>query len=148
VVREPTISKRSVDYYYAICSYVWCDLNFVYTIFVCMATFSSEVTSHLKSKLVPGISCPMQVVPLITFYPIMFFIITYQCIGLILMDPIGHRRLIILFPCLPLNHFGSFAIALYSFGFNITLSSCSNYSVILFIVHVKIIIFNWNIELN
>jgi hypothetical protein len=44
--------------------------------FVCIATFRSEVTSHLKSKLVPGISSPRQVVPLITFiYPIMFSII-------------------------------------------------------------------------
>jgi hypothetical protein len=34
---------------------------------------SSEVTSHLKSKLVLGISSPEQVVPLITpFYLIMF----------------------------------------------------------------------------
>jgi hypothetical protein len=54
--------------------------------------------------------------------------------------PIGHPSLFILLPCLPLNHLGSFAIALYGFGFNITLSSCSNYNVILFIVHDKIII--------
>jgi hypothetical protein len=45
--------------------------------FVCIATTSSEVTSHLKIILVPEISSPRQVVPLITFvYPIMFFIIT------------------------------------------------------------------------
>jgi hypothetical protein len=56
--------------------------------FVCIATFSSENTSHLKSKLVPGISSPRQVMPLITFiYPIMSFIIIYSCIGLILMGP-------------------------------------------------------------
>jgi hypothetical protein len=42
---------------------------------------------NLKIILVPGISSPRQVVPLTTFYPIMFFIITYQCIGLILMGP-------------------------------------------------------------
>jgi hypothetical protein len=54
--------------------------------FVCIATFSSEDTSHLKSKLVLGISSPRQVVPLITFiYPRMFFIIIYSGIGLILM---------------------------------------------------------------
>jgi hypothetical protein len=82
------------------------------------------------------------------YYPIMFFIITYPYIGLILMGPIGHPSLVILLPCLPLNYLGSFAIALYGFGFNITLCSCSNYNVILFIVHVKIIIFNWNIKLN
>jgi hypothetical protein len=56
--------------------------------FVCIATFSSEVTSHLKSKLVPGIFSPRQVVPLITFiYPIMFSIMILACIGLILMGP-------------------------------------------------------------
>jgi hypothetical protein len=83
-----------------------------------------------------------------SYYPIMFFIIIYSCISLILMDPIGHPSLVILLPCSPLNYLGSFAIALYGFGFNITLCSCSNYTVILFIVHVKIIIFNWNMELN
>jgi hypothetical protein len=44
----------------------------------------------------------------------------------------GHPILVILLPCSPLNHLGSFAIALYGFGFNITLCPCSNYSVILF----------------
>jgi hypothetical protein len=55
---------------------------------------------------------------------------------------------VILFSFLPLNHLGSFAIALYGFGIYITLCPCSNYSVILFIVRVKIIIFIWNMELN
>ena len=41
------------DHYYAICSHDWCDVNFSCTMFVCMATSSNEVTSHLKSKLVP-----------------------------------------------------------------------------------------------
>jgi hypothetical protein len=63
-------------------------------------------------------------------------------------DPIGHPSLIIFIPCLALNYLGSFAIALYGFGINITLCPCSNYSVILFIFHVKIITFNWNMELN
>jgi hypothetical protein len=82
------------------------------------------------------------------YYPIMFFIIIYSCIGLILMGTIGHPSLVIFLPCSPLNYLGSFAITLYGFGFNITLCSCSNYTVILFIVLVKIIIFNWNMELN
>jgi hypothetical protein len=56
--------------------------------FVCIAMFNSEVTSQLKSKLVPGILSHRQVVPLITFiYPIMFSIIILACIGLILMGP-------------------------------------------------------------
>jgi hypothetical protein len=38
---------------------------------------SSEVMSHLKTRLVPGISSLRQVVPLITFlYLIMFLLIT------------------------------------------------------------------------
>ena len=55
VVLEPTISLRRIDHYYVVCSYVWCDVNFTYNMFICIATTSSEVTSHLKSKLVPGI---------------------------------------------------------------------------------------------
>jgi hypothetical protein len=43
VVLDPAISLRCVDYYYAVCSYVWCDVNFVYTMSVCIVTTSSEV---------------------------------------------------------------------------------------------------------
>jgi hypothetical protein len=76
MVLEPTISLRRVDYYYAVYSYARCDVNFAYTMFVYIATFSSEDTCHLKSKLVPGISCPRQVVSLMTsFYLIMFLLI-------------------------------------------------------------------------
>jgi hypothetical protein len=38
------ISYLRVDHYHAVCSYVWCDVNFVYTMSVCIATTSSEVT--------------------------------------------------------------------------------------------------------
>jgi hypothetical protein len=44
---------RCIKYYYAVCAYVWCDVNFIYTMFVCIATTSGEVMSHLKNKLVP-----------------------------------------------------------------------------------------------
>ena len=82
VVLDSTISLRRVDYYYAVCSYVWYDVNFAYTMFVCIATTSSEVTNHLKSKLVLGILSPRQVVPLITsFYIIMLLLIIMICIG-------------------------------------------------------------------
>jgi hypothetical protein len=54
VILKPRISLRRVEHYYAVCSYVWCDVNFAYVIFVCIATNSSEVTNHLKTKLVPG----------------------------------------------------------------------------------------------
>jgi hypothetical protein len=53
VVLGPRISIRRVEHYYAVCSYVWCDINFAYTMFVCIAMSIIEVTSHLKSKLVP-----------------------------------------------------------------------------------------------
>jgi hypothetical protein len=32
-------------YYYAVCSFVWCYVNIAYTMFVCIATTSSEVTT-------------------------------------------------------------------------------------------------------
>jgi hypothetical protein len=44
VILEPTISLRRVDYYYVVFSYVWYDVNFVYTMFVCISTTRSEVT--------------------------------------------------------------------------------------------------------
>jgi hypothetical protein len=66
------------------------------------------------------------------YYPIMFFIIIYSCIGSILMGPNRSPQSDYLLPCLPMNQLGSFAIALYGFGINITLCPCSNYSVILF----------------
>jgi hypothetical protein len=31
VILVPMISLRSVEYYYAVRSYVWCDVNFAYT---------------------------------------------------------------------------------------------------------------------
>jgi hypothetical protein len=54
VILEPRILLRCVNHYYAVYSYVWCDVNFDYTMFVCITTSSSEVMNHLKTKLVPG----------------------------------------------------------------------------------------------
>jgi hypothetical protein len=59
-------------------------LIFSYSMFVCIAMSSSEVTSHLKTKLVKylGISSLRQVVPLITLlYLIMFLLIIVSCSG-------------------------------------------------------------------
>jgi hypothetical protein len=42
VVLEPTISLRHVEYYHAVCAYFGVML-IAYTIFVCIATNSSEV---------------------------------------------------------------------------------------------------------
>jgi|SRR5688572_26927760 hypothetical protein len=54
VVLEPRFTLRRVEYYYTVCSYVWCDVNFAYTMFVGIATSSSEVTDHLRTNLVLG----------------------------------------------------------------------------------------------
>ena len=54
MVLEPRISLRCVEHHYAVCDYDWCDVNFAYAMFICIATISDEVTSHLKTKLVPG----------------------------------------------------------------------------------------------
>jgi hypothetical protein len=40
VILVSTILLRSVDYYYVVYSYVWCDVNLAYTMFVCIATTS------------------------------------------------------------------------------------------------------------
>jgi hypothetical protein len=56
--------------------------------FVCIATFSSEDTCHLKSKLVPEISSPRQVVPLITYFLPSNVLINHNDLhSLILMGP-------------------------------------------------------------
>jgi hypothetical protein len=82
VILVPTILSRHVEYYYAVYFYVWCDVNFAYTLFICIATTSARICVILKSKLVPVISCPRQVVPLITsFYLVMFLLIIMICIG-------------------------------------------------------------------
>jgi hypothetical protein len=82
VILEPTISLRYVEHYYVVCYYVLCGVNFAYTKFVCIATSSSEVTSHLKTKWYLGISTLRQVLPLITpLYPTMFLLITVTCLG-------------------------------------------------------------------
>jgi hypothetical protein len=33
-----TISLRYIDYYYVFCTHVWCDVNFSYTMSVCIAS--------------------------------------------------------------------------------------------------------------
>jgi hypothetical protein len=69
-----------MNHYYLNCIYVWCDVNFVYTMFVHIASTSSGVASHLGIILVTGIPSARQVVLLITyFYPAMFlfFIMIY-----------------------------------------------------------------------
>jgi hypothetical protein len=120
VVLEPTISLRRVDYYYIVCSYVWCDVNFAYTMFVCISTttvrsWESEnhpSTWNLKSQT----SCVLDHF----FYPVMFLLIIMICIGSFWWDPIDYPNLTIFIPCLPLNFWVVPAIALCGFGYRDT----------------------------
>jgi hypothetical protein len=48
--------------------------------FVCIATNSSDVTSHLKNKLVPrNLECKASYALITFLYPIMFMLITVTC---------------------------------------------------------------------
>ena len=40
MITVPMILFQRVDHYYAVYSYVWCDVNFACTMFVCIATTS------------------------------------------------------------------------------------------------------------
>jgi hypothetical protein len=49
VVLEPRISLRCVEYYYAVCAYVWCNFIFSYTMFFVLlriAVRSRESKDH------------------------------------------------------------------------------------------------------
>jgi hypothetical protein len=84
VVLDPPITLRRVDHYYSVCTYVWCDVNFIYTLSVCIDKTSAA-------------SCALDHI----YYPIMFFIITIQCIGLILMGPNRSPSVIIFYLVYP-----------------------------------------------
>jgi hypothetical protein len=66
VVLEPTISLRCVEHYYAICSHVWCDFNFSYTMFVVLLQVDEQATEdpgtqqveNTEQELVEGELCP------------------------------------------------------------------------------------------
>ena len=49
MILEATILLRHVEYYYVVCAYVWCDVNFVYAMFVVLlriAVRSQESEDH------------------------------------------------------------------------------------------------------
>jgi hypothetical protein len=65
VVLEPRISLRCVDYYRALCSYVWCDVNFSYEMFVLLRVDDqvakepgAQQVEEAKRELVEGKLCP------------------------------------------------------------------------------------------
>jgi hypothetical protein len=92
-------------HYYAVCSYVWCDVNFAYTMFVCIATISSEVTSHLKTKVVPGnreskASCALDH----SFLPNNVHVNHCDMLMLIRWDLIGFPSIVYPPPCKQMNY--------------------------------------------
>jgi hypothetical protein len=63
VILVSTILLHSVDYYYVVYSYVWCDVNFAYIMLVCIATTSVRLrvtgrSSWYLESQVPGKLCP------------------------------------------------------------------------------------------
>jgi hypothetical protein len=111
MILVPMISLCSVEYYHALCSMVWCDVNFCYTMYVCID--ASRRASHRGSRGSAGGDCWAgarwrQVVPLITsFYPVMFLLIIMISIGWFWWDPIGYPSLAIFIPYFTTEFLGS-----------------------------------------
>jgi hypothetical protein len=66
VIFVPTISLQCVEYYHALCSVVWCDVNFCYPVLVCIVAIDEQATEDLgvqqvetvEQELVEGKLCP------------------------------------------------------------------------------------------
>jgi hypothetical protein len=122
-------------------------INFAYTMFVCIAMSSSEVTSHLKTKLVPGnleskASCALDHFSLPNNVPNNH----YDMLRLIWWDLIGFPRLVYPTPCLPLNSWVVLLLLYLVLGLilhydHVPVYCCFNYS---WQDHCV----NWNMELN
>ena len=55
VILVHMISLHNVEYYHALCSIVWCDVNFCYTMYVCID--ASRRASHRGSRGSTGGDC-------------------------------------------------------------------------------------------
>jgi hypothetical protein len=66
VVLKPTSSSRRIEFYYASCSHVWCDVNFVPTLFFVLLRVDEQVTEEPEApqvedseqELAEGKLCP------------------------------------------------------------------------------------------
>jgi hypothetical protein len=119
----------------------WCDVNFAYTIFVCVATTSSEVTSHLKIKLVPRnlgskASCALDHFSLPNNVPVN----SCDMLRLIWWDPIGFPSIVYLLPCKLKNYWVVYYCSTWFWEINVILWSFSSYTVVLIIVNDMIIV--------
>jgi hypothetical protein len=109
--------------------------------FVCIATSSSEVTSHLKTKLVHGnleskASCALDHSSL----PNNVLVNHWDMLRLTLWDLIGFPSIVYPPTCKQMNYWVDLLLLYLVFWeINVLLWSCSNYFVVLIIVHDKII---------
>jgi hypothetical protein len=55
VILVPTISLRHIENYHAFCSVVWCDVNFCYTMLICID--ASRRVSYRGSRGSAGGDC-------------------------------------------------------------------------------------------
>jgi hypothetical protein len=116
--------------------------------FVCIATTSARHVSSEKQVGTWNLKCQASCALDSLLLPNNVRYYDYSMHRFNFDEPIGHPRLFISLSCLPLNHMGSYAIALYGFG-------------LIFYIHVPVImlfylcscqdhyiIVNWNMELN
>jgi hypothetical protein len=122
------ISLRSVEYYHVLYSIVWCDINFCYTMYVCID--ASRRASHRGSRGLAGGDCWewarwRQVVPLITSFLPSHVIINHNDLHrLILMGP---NRLAISIPCFTTKFLGSTCYCFMWFGYGDIHYSCLHF---------------------
>jgi hypothetical protein len=84
VVLVPTISLRNEEYYHALCSVVWCDVNFCYTMFGCIVASTSKpqrIPGFSRWRLLSRSSLKASCVVDHFFYSVMFLLIIMICIG-------------------------------------------------------------------
>jgi hypothetical protein len=82
------ISLRSIEYYYAFYSYVWCDVNFSYTMYVCIATTSARSCVIRRSSWYLESQVPSKLCPWSLLLPSHILINHNDLHRLILMGPI------------------------------------------------------------
>jgi hypothetical protein len=140
VVRLPLCNKYSdfCDIYlYTLCYYICCLLG------ACMRCtwLCSLKPGVTKSKLVPGILSPKQVVPLITpFYLIMFTINHCDMLRLIWWDLIGFPSIVYSPPCKQMNYWVDLLLLYLVLGNQCFIMIMFQLCCCLIIVHDKIIL--------
>jgi hypothetical protein len=127
---------------------------FKYSLPICMCCYEQQrgyESPEDQIGEVPRISSHRQVVPLITLlYLIMFSGNHCDMLRLIWWDPIGFPSFVYPTPCRQMNYWVYLLLLYLVLGINVTseLWSCSNFVVVLIIVHDKIIMLIWRWSLT